>query len=236
LSTTKAIIVSGVGEVVISKNKLASRLSIRVKPDGEVIATIPWRASFAEAETFVLQKKDWIKTALEKTKKNKKIYDKNVKNITLFHDLELVPHDRSQVVLSVANKTIKVFYPAHVVPSDDTVQKAVHKGLHFVMKHEAKKYLHFRINCLAEEHGLQFKRLSIRDPRTRWGSCSSDNSISLSYQLMRLPEHLIDYVILHELAHTVHKNHGKGFWELLEKLTGNARAYSREMRNYTTML
>jgi len=116
------------------------------------------------------------------------------------------------------------------------VQEAIKKGLDFAMKHEAKKYLHHRINELATMHDLHFKRLSIRDPKTRWGSCSGDNNINLSYQLMRLPAHLIDYVILHELAHTIHKNHGKDFWVFLEKISGNARKYAHEMKQYTTYL
>ena len=237
MSTRKSVFIPGAGEIIISRNKLASRISIKVKPDGTVVATIPWRGSFSDAETFLVQKQDWILEALKKTQSRKKLFTQSQKNITLFHDLELIPAmQQEQVVLRVANKVINVSYPIAIPVEDPKVQEAVHKGLDFVMKHEAKNYLHFRIKHLAEQHELQFKLLSIRDPKTRWGSCSFDNNINLSYQLMRLPPHLIDYVILHELAHTKHKNHGKDFWAFLEQISGNARKYAREMKQYSTTL
>lgn len=236
MNTRKSVFIPGAGEVVISKTKLARRISVKVKPGGIVSATIPWNGSFSDAETFLVQKQAWIRDAMSKTSKMKMVFDRSQKNVTLFHDLELVPSDTRQIMLKVAGKVISVSYPRDYQPSDPRVQEAVLKGLDFVMRQEAKKYLHFRINQLAQQHGLSFKRLSIRDPKTRWGSCSGDNNINLSYQLMRLPEHLIDYVILHELAHTIHKNHGKGFWAFLEQISGNARKYAREMKHYSTSL
>jgi predicted metal-dependent hydrolase len=236
MNTRKSAFIPGVGEIVIARNKLASKISIKVKPGGVVTATIPWRGSFSDAETFLIQKQDWIRQAVSKTQQLKKIFDRNQKQVTMFHDLELLEHELPQVRLRVANKVVAVYRPREMPASDPVVQEAIRKGLDFAMKQEARKYLHFRIDQLAQQHGLSYKRLSIRDPKTRWGSCSGDNSINLSYQLMRLPSHLIDYVILHELAHTIHKNHGKDFWKYLEQLTGNARKYAREMKQYSTTL
>ena len=66
----------------------------------------------------------------------------------------------------------------------------------------------------------------------RWGSCSSDQMITLSYFLMQLPWDLIDYVILHELAHTKHLNHGPGFWSELEALCPDARARRKSIKEF----
>ncbi|MCK4466289.1 MAG: M48 family metallopeptidase, partial [Bacteroidales bacterium] len=65
-----------------------------------------------------------------------------------------------------------------------------------------------------------------------WGSCSSRNNINLNLHIMRLPEKLADYIILHELTHTVHKNHGKKFWSLLTEFTGDGKGLAKELRNY----
>jgi predicted metal-dependent hydrolase len=100
------------------------------------------------------------------------------------------------------------------------------------LRKEAADYLPGRTARLAGEHGFSYRRVSLRASRTRWGSCSAVNNINLSIFLMRLPAHLIDYVILHELAHTVHKNHGPLFWQLLEQLTGGARALAREIKKH----
>lgn len=102
------------------------------------------------------------------------------------------------------------------------------------LRQKALAYLPVRTAELARDHGFTYRRITIRRSRTRWGSCSAVNNINLSIFLMRLPSHLIDYVILHELVHTVHKNHSAVFWESLERHTGNARALAKEIRKYST--
>jgi len=86
---------------------------------------------------------------------------------------------------------------------------------------------------LASEHGFSYKGLKIRKSKTRWGSCSSRQIINLSFYLMILPYHLIKYVILHELCHTIEMNHGAAFWALLDKCTeGKAKELRKEIRQY----
>jgi predicted metal-dependent hydrolase len=104
------------------------------------------------------------------------------------------------------------------------------------LKNRAREYLPGRTAELASEHGFSYRRVSIRPSRTRWGSCSAVNNINLSLYLMQLPFHLIDYVILHELVHTVHKNHSADFWKRLDYHTGNAKELSGEIRKYRITL
>ncbi|NLE09496.1 MAG: M48 family metallopeptidase [Dehalococcoidales bacterium] len=99
-------------------------------------------------------------------------------------------------------------------------------------KDEAKRKLTSRLAYLAEKHGFACNRVSVRNQKTRWGSCSFHNNISLNMQLVRLPDDLIDYVLLHELAHTKIKNHSKQFWALLDSLTGNAHALRVRLGTY----
>jgi predicted metal-dependent hydrolase len=91
----------------------------------------------------------------------------------------------------------------------------------------AREKLPPRVEELARLHGLRYRSVSVRNARTRWGSCSARDDISLSIRLMRLPDELIDYIILHELCHTVHKNHGPRFHALLDRLTGGRHAALR---------
>ena len=92
--------------------------------------------------------------------------------------------------------------------------------------------LRARLNELALKHKLFFNRVTFRNQTTRWGSCSLKNHISLNLKLIMLPDHLIDYVLLHELVHTKIKNHGPNFWLALDKLTGNAKALDKELKGY----
>ena len=86
-------------------------------------------------------------------------------------------------------------------------------------------------------HNLPYKAVKINNSQGRWGSCSATKSINLSFYLMLLPKHLIDYVLLHELCHTREMNHGDKFWQLLDKLTDNrSQALRAELKNYKTSL
>ncbi len=104
------------------------------------------------------------------------------------------------------------------------------------LRRAARADLPGRIARLSETTGLSYEKLSIRASRTKWGSCSGRNHISLSLFLMTLPEHLRDFVILHELCHTVHHNHSPRFHALLDRLTGGReKELNGELRRFTTL-
>jgi predicted metal-dependent hydrolase len=95
------------------------------------------------------------------------------------------------------------------------------------------QYLIQRCSSLAKEHNFQVKNISLRRQKTIWGSCSGSNSISLNSNLAFLNDDLIDYVILHELAHTKVKNHSQHFWDELKKVLPKAKLLDKELRNYS---
>lgn len=95
---------------------------------------------------------------------------------------------------------------------------------------DANKRLKDRLYHLANEHGFKYNRASVRNQRTRWGSCSHKNNISLNAKLVLLPKELIDYVILHELVHTRLHNHSKQFWVELNRYVGNGKVMAKWLR------
>ena len=97
---------------------------------------------------------------------------------------------------------------------------------------ERKTLLISRTAFLAGKHGFAYTKLTIRNQRSRWGSCSARNAISLNIKLAQLPGYLVDYVILHELLHTRIKNHRSDYWRTLDGLVGDARSLSKEVRSY----
>ncbi len=101
----------------------------------------------------------------------------------------------------------------------------IHRG-------KAKRKIKRRLKYLARKHGFTFNRVFIRNQKTRWGSCSNKNNISLNMKINRLPEELMDYVILHELAHTRVKNHSNDFWAELDRLVGNGKNTALRLREY----
>ncbi len=222
-----------IGEVLIVKSRRARRLTLSIKPDNSIRATIPSFCSYRIAESFIRNKKRWLIEKLEEASDNIKIYYRNAERVTAAHSLNLKNHKKREVNVNVSEGVITVFYPDWLDVSNNKVQSAVKKGVNTALRIEAVGHLPQRLRFLAEEHGFKYGRLTLRDSRTRWGSCSASNNINLSIHLMKLPYRLVDYVILHELAHTVHKNHGRDFWNLLELVSGDAKGMAKEMKEYS---
>ena len=97
---------------------------------------------------------------------------------------------------------------------------------------KAKRKLTRRLKHLALKHGFIYNRVFIRNQKTRWGSCSHKNNINLNMKIIRLPEELMDYVILHELTHIRFKNHSNDFWAELNRLVGNEKGMASRLREY----
>ncbi|MDP8263210.1 MAG: M48 family metallopeptidase [Candidatus Ancaeobacter aquaticus] len=96
----------------------------------------------------------------------------------------------------------------------------------------AKEKLIGRLQELSVLHGFQYNKVSIRRQKTRWGSCSAKNNISLNMYMVKLPDILIDYIILHELVHTRIKNHSKEFWAELSTYVQEAKVQDKALRKY----
>jgi len=98
-----------------------------------------------------------------------------------------------------------------------------------------EKYLINRVETLAKNHGFKYNKLRFKVMKTRWGSCTAKNNISLNMLMTYIPKKLQDYVILHELLHTRIKDHGKGFWLELDRLTGNAKGIQKKLKEKYTL-
>ena len=101
------------------------------------------------------------------------------------------------------------------------------------LRREARKYIPSTIERLARDNGFTYTSLRISSAHTRWGSCSGKNGISISLFVMLLPEHLREFIILHELCHTRHHNHSAAFHALLNTLVGGReRQLIKELKGY----
>lgn len=239
-SNEKQITYPVIGNVTFIKKKGLRRASIVVKPFKGVIVTVPYSVSIADAERFVLQKQDWIVEAKQKMAKleaRKTLFTEDTPFKTRKRALCFVRHEpvKQQVTARITADTIKISIPEGLEVTSDAVQAIVLKAVERAWEVEAKELLPERVKELARINGFAFEQLRVKRIKSRWGSCSSTNNINLSIYLMNLPDHLIDYVILHELCHTIEKNHGAGFWKLLDKVSGGrAKAFAKEMKNYST--
>jgi predicted metal-dependent hydrolase len=118
----------------------------------------------------------------------------------------------------------------------EAVCKRLSENIPEVDKEDAKKRLVKRLAELAAKHAFTYNRVFIRNQKTRWGSCSAKNNISLNVKLARLPEKLSDYVIIHELVHTRIKNHSKKFWQELDRIVMNNKELRSQLKDYGYLL
>jgi predicted metal-dependent hydrolase len=142
----------------------------------------------------------------------------------------LVVHQAANLKVSAKNQLINVSLPPDTLVDDEQVQSAIRDVAVKILRKEAKSYLPRRLAFLADQHGLQYERVRFSYASTRWGSCSSHGTISLNISLMLLPFELIDYVLLHELAHTRHMNHSEAFWDLVHELDSEYKTHRKALK------
>ncbi len=231
--------IENIGKVVFKQSLKAKSLRITVKPYENVVVSMPKCLPLKQAHDFVMQKQDWILKNLEKMREYEGMqntFDENGIFRTREHELRINQHSQQLFKFSVKNGFIDFYYPQNLDIKSEIVQSAVKNAVEKALRKEAKEYLPQRTAKLAKEHCLSYKKVFVKNQKTRWGSCSRVNNINLNIHLMRLPDELIDYVILHELVHTLEKNHGKKFWAKLNELTGSAKHFDKELKAYKIRL
>ena len=223
------------GDITVSRSKRARRITLSVRPPDKVRLSIPLWVSTREALRFAESKSEWIRAALEKYANKASAEIIAMPYSTRNHHLELQPEECDTIKAVIKNDTILIRYPLSHDYRDREVQAAIKKGIEAAWRAEAKAYLPVRVATLAGAHGFKYGKVTVRNTVSKWGSCSIRNDLSLSLHLMRLPDHLIDYILLHELCHTIHKNHGPKFHQLLNEHTGgHHRDLNKELKSYNT--
>ena len=218
------------GTLFVRVNARARRLTFRVKGDG-IYVTVPPRTSLAEVKRAVGQLRPRLREA--GWKQARKLLDLDYRIDTEFFKLTLVSGQRERFLSRSEPGRMQIICPPDADFADENLQAWLRKVLEEALRRTAKNILPPRLQMLSEKHDLPYKSVKINSSSGRWGSCSARGGINLSYYLVLLPSHLIDYVLLHELAHTREMNHGEGFWALLDKLTdGKARALREELKGY----
>jgi predicted metal-dependent hydrolase len=125
----------------------------------------------------------------------------------------------------------------HMKKIDRLERAAIEQGrLSRMDRKDARARLVRRLDELSDRHGFTYNRVFVKNQKTRWGSCSEKNNINLNVNLVRLPDELMDYTILHELVHTRVKSHCKRFWDELDRLVGESRKLDRKLSRYGVLL
>jgi hypothetical protein len=195
--------------LTLRRNPRARRLILRVAIDsGRIVVTMPAHASFADALAFARSRGDWILGQLARLPPRLPFTEGAV--VPVLGDLYRIRR------LPGATGSIRAVHNEIVVGGPVTELAAqVKRWLH----QRAREEVGSRVGPWAARIGRPVRRITIRDPRTRWGSCSSRGDLSFSWRLVMAPTTVLDYVVAHEVAHLAEAGHGPRFWQTVGRLT-----------------
>jgi predicted metal-dependent hydrolase len=226
----KVVHFKSIGPVTFFRNRRSKNIKISVKPDKSVLISFPFFVSEKEVLSFLAKNEAWIRKHQEKAVSLQKNYNEGSEIKTKLHIVEL--HQGQAAKVETVGNVVKVYTNDF---NSENGRFFLEDILNQVYRYEARKLLPPRLKELAVIHGFSCNKVSIRNNKRNWGSCSSRNNISLNLQMMKLPDELIDYILLHELVHTEIKDHSERFWKKLDRITGNkARELAKEVKKYST--
>ena len=225
-----------VGNVLIIKGLSLRTLRLSVNHSRGVRLSIPWHVTYSTAIKFLESKIEWVAEAITRQR------EKASKSAELPINGTEIKTQAGTIVFTNSNpekplKKIKVKTTGNQreICFDNTVSsEELKKVVVKVLRKDAAALLPSRLSELAALHGFSFGRLALRNNVSNWGSCSARKNINLNIHLIRLPQELSDYVILHELAHLKHRNHGLEFHRLLDSLcNGREKELSKQLRKFS---
>lgn len=227
----RKIDIPGVGPATMYKRRGMRNIRISVSPAGTVRINLPKWSPYLTAERFAVKNKHWILKQLA-SRSQKLISDGDI----IGHGAVVIFERSAGIRTTTKVSAASVLIRSPLDPASSEFQTKARTASERALRLQANVYLPQRTNQLAKKNGLEYKQLVIKRLTSRWGSCSPSKNISLSFFLMQLPDELLDYVILHELAHTSHMNHGPKFWQRLEQALPGAKNIRKQMRGYTPHL
>ncbi|MFZ1812456.1 MAG: SprT family zinc-dependent metalloprotease [Candidatus Saccharimonadales bacterium] len=222
------------GVVTVRKVPRSTHIKLRVNAHGAVSATMPRLAPLYVLKQFIDSSRADLRKAIASVVVNAPPLYKDGDQIGSSHRI-VVEHAMTNSA-RVSGQTIvwKVKPGANMTSpaQQDIIRRAVRKALDV----EAKAYLPRRLSHLAERYGFTYSSVRYSNAKGRWGSCSSRGVISLNVALMRLPMQYVDYVLVHELAHTKHLNHSLAFWTEVARCYPDYKAARKALKTYNPYL
>lgn len=201
------------GKITVRRSAKATQVRLRVAPDGTLRASMPVYAPLFLLKRLLKNSRHELRELLEQSHPQASF--KDGQQIGKSHTIIVRPSTR--LLAKVKGQHILVELPQGMTLDDTEVVRAVRESVIAALRVQAKSYLPKRLAYLANQLGFSYQKVRFSHASGRWGSCSSNGTISLNIALMKLPFELIDYVLIHELAHTVQMNHSQDFWSIVEQ-------------------
>ena len=196
-------------EIMVRHNARAQRYKITLDSRHGIVLTVPKRGKWADAQAFLIAQHNWLAARQH-----------HIAQPKLIDDGEFIPLRGTETLI---NATGRVRGRPELEPGEPPVLHMPgaieHIGRRTVdwLKAEAKTELTLRSHIHAQNLGVKYRSISMRDQATRWGSCSSKGRLNYNWRLIMAPSFVLDYVAAHEVAHLIEMNHSDRFWAQVER-------------------
>ena len=211
-------------DVTLRRSARSKRFSLRVRAtDGRVTLSLPLRARESEGMAFVAAQEGWIRNALSKRK---------VPAMIAF-GAQIPFEGQLRTLVQGTGRSIRLDGDSLFVPGDPMQVQARVKAW---LKVRARDRLVAASDHYAAAVGRKLTRITLRDTRSRWGSCTADGSLMYSWRLIMAPPSVLNYVAAHEVAHLLEMNHSDRFWAVVTQLYPNWQAERAWLRSHGTAL
>jgi len=217
--------VEGIGEVALIRNSRAKSVKLRINHDGQPEVTAPNYVPLYVIKKFIKSKSTWI----NKHQKPKALISEGMK-IGRGHYVTVVRGPKFKV--KNVGAEIKVTLQNDQAITDEYVQTKLESVAVESLRKQANSNFPTRVRAWSIKGVGSYNKVTIKLIRSRWGSYSSDGNISLSLFMAQLPDDLIDYVIVHELSHSIHMNHSNDFWTHVAQFIPDYKQLRKQLRDY----
>ncbi len=202
----------------LHRKKGRRRITLYIEPSGKLRLNAPLRTRMQTIDQFLLHSQDWLAGKLAEVQKNSAPHFPQTLNegATVYYLGDAyqltVTNDTTKQTCRIKDGWLEINLPQSAAVSDAELQEEIRLEIILWYKKQARNILKERTELWATQMGLKYRSIKITSPTRQWGSCSAQNDIRLNWRVMMAPLFVIDYLIVHELAHIRHKNHSVHFW------------------------
>jgi predicted metal-dependent hydrolase len=206
-------------------------IALEICPDGTFIVRAPHLAGEEAIREFISRKRDWIN----------KVYDRTRGQLALFRPKQFIEGERfpylgNEYILHIApDMHGKLIFEDRFILNERFLPRA---RILFERWYKEEAFMFFTVRCkfYAGNMGVRYNSIDLSNAKHRWGSCYSNGNLRFNWRLVMAPENIVDYVVVHELAHLVEPNHSNRFWGVVDKTFQNHREARKWLKDNHLLL
>ncbi|MFC1733456.1 M48 family metallopeptidase [candidate division KSB1 bacterium] len=222
--------------LVFRRSRRARRLRLQMNDKGKFTLVAPWLTSKRTINHFIDEHIRWIEKQIVKVEKQKQLRpDFKYRDGDMFYyfgepvTLIVRPFDRKRPTVKIHDDQMQIALNRDISKSNG--MSAIKKTIEQFYKKKAEEVIHDRLQFFNEHYGFKYNRVTLRNQKSRWGSCSYRKNLNFNWRLIMAPIEVIDYVVVHELCHLKEMNHSARYWKLVSETTPNYKETRKWLRD-----